>query len=101
MCVGLYGKAIERDAQRLFLPNICCTRSKISKQALYFARLLVSLQRKRWQAIKQPSAGTTNPEKNMQRIISGEFDSRTARLMAHTIHEPIKSCEILYPDPFP
>ena len=29
------------------------------------------------------------------------MDIVTVRLMAQTIHEPVKSCEILYPDPFP
>ena len=37
----------------------------------------------------------------MQRIIASEFDLRTAKLMTHNIHESVKTCEMLYPDPFP
>ena len=37
----------------------------------------------------------------MKLNISNMIDIAILRLVAHSIHEPVKSCEILYPDPFP
>ena len=83
------------------LEDIVCSPCKILKQAWYYLARLCYLCNVKGYPRECPVGFANSKKQGMQRIILGELDIRTARLMASVIHGSVKSCEILYPDPFP